>query len=143
MSTINPSVELEQIPFKNKIHYEEDSQISECPYRTTRSITPSSSTSKTSHDEPSDTLIIGKLYILNEIYPSIEHENMNKTPLAFLGSEKILRTRIDWNKFQYPLSSHRIEIIIDLIISRPSFIREIPKVTQFNLYRPLIKTVSG
>ncbi|CAF5187976.1 unnamed protein product [Rotaria magnacalcarata] len=26
---------------------------------------------------------------------------------------------------------------------RPSFIREIPKVTKFNLYRPLIKTVSG
>jgi hypothetical protein len=131
---------------KDKIHHEEDSQISEFPYGTTRSITPSSSTSKKSREEPPiapDTLIIGKLYILNELYPSIEHENMNKTPLAFLGAEKLLRIRIDWNKRRYPLSSYYIEIIIDLINARRSFIREIPKVTQFNLYRPLIKTLSG
>jgi hypothetical protein len=65
------------------------------------------------------------------------------TPLAFLGSEKFLRIRIDWTKVRYPLSSYYIEIIIDLIITRPSFIREIPKVTKFNLYRPLIKIISG
>jgi len=53
---------------------------------------------KNSRVEPplaSDILIIGKLYILNEIYPSIEYENMNGTPLAFLGFEKFLRIHID------------------------------------------------
>jgi hypothetical protein len=142
ISTINP----EQIPIKDKFQqdFQDDSQINEFSYRkyrTTRSITSSSS-----RDEPllaPDTLIIGKLYILNDLYPSVEHENMNGTPLAFLGAEKFLRTRIDWTKVQYPLSSFHIEIIIDLIIARPSFVREIPKVTKFNLYRPLIKTVSG
>lgn len=115
-------------------------------YRTTRSIASSSSTTKNSRDEPllaPDTLIIGKLYILNDLYPSIDHENMNGTPIAFLGAEKFLRIPIDWTNVQYPLSSYHIEIIIDLIIVRSSFIREIPKVTKFNLYRPLIKTVSG
>ncbi|CAF0850012.1 unnamed protein product [Rotaria sordida] len=151
ISTMNFSIDLEQISIKDKFQYDSqrDSQIQEFPYRKdriTRSITSSVSTSKNSHDEPSlafDTLIIGKLYILNDIYPSIETEHMNGIPLAFLGAEKLLRTRIDWSKVQYPLSSNHIEIIIDLLIVRPSFIREIPKVTTFNLYRPLIKTVSG
>jgi hypothetical protein len=128
---------------------QEDSQISEFPYRkyrTTRSITSSSSSTKHSQDEPplaSDTLIVGKFYILNEIYPSIEHDNLNGTPLAFLAAENLLRNRVDWPKVHYLLSSHHIEIIIDLIILRPSFIKELPKVTKFNLYRPLIKTLSG
>jgi hypothetical protein len=107
----------------------------------------SSSPSKMSHDElllTPDTLTrIGRLYILNEIYPSIELQDLNETPLAFLGSEKFLRIRIDWTKVRYPLSSYYIEIIIDLILTRPSFIREIPKVTQFNLYRPLIQIIPG
>ncbi|CAF4060502.1 unnamed protein product, partial [Rotaria sp. Silwood2] len=151
ISTMNFSIDSEQIPIKDKFQYDSqrDSQINEFLYRkdrTTRSITSSASSPKNSYDEPSlafDTLIIGKLYILNDIYPSIEYENMNGIPLAFLGAEKLLGTRVDWTKVQYPLSSYHIEIIIDLLIVRPSFIREIPKVTTFNLYRPLIKTVSG
>lgn len=105
-----------------------------------------SSPSKDSHDEPPltpDTLLIGRIYLLNEIYPSLESTNLNGTPLAFLGSEKFLHVRIDWTKVRYPLSPHYIEIILDLILTRPSFIREIPKVTQLNIYRPLIKTISG
>lgn len=151
-STIHPSIDLQSMPIKNSVHHDsqEDSQISEYSYqkyRTTYSITSSSSSpSKNSRDESSsvpDTLITGRLYILNEIYPSIEYENMNGTPLAFLGAEKLLRIPIDWTKVHYPLSSYHIEIIIDFIIRRPSFIREIPKVTKFNLYRPLIKIISG
>ncbi|CAF1511950.1 unnamed protein product [Adineta steineri] len=148
---INPSADIEQLPNKEKLtpDFQEDLQINEFPYqkyRTTHSITSSSSISKNSRDEPllaPDTLIIGKLYILNESYPSIDHENMNGTPLAFLGAEKFSRIPIDWTKVQYPLSSYYIEIILDLILVRPSFIQEIPKVTKFNLYRPLIKTITG
>jgi hypothetical protein len=137
--------------WRDTFHHDftEDSHFSEYSYqkyRTTHSITSSPSQSKTSRDEPPlapDTLIIGRLYILNEIYPSIESKDLNETPLAFLGSEKLLRIRIDWAKVRYPLSSYHIEIIIDLIIAQPSFIREIPKVTQFNLYRPLIQIIPG
>lgn len=143
----NPSIDFEQLSTKDNL--QEDVQLSEISsrkYRTTRSITSSSSTSKNSRDEPllaPDTLIIGNLYLLNELYPSIDHEQMNEAPLVFLGAEKLLRTRIDWRKVQYPLSAYHIELIIDLILSRPSFIREIPKVTNFSLYRSLTKTVSG
>lgn len=129
--------------------FQDDSHFSDSSYRKhriTHSIISSSSPSKNSHDEPPltpDPLRIEKVYIINEIYPSIESEYLNQTPLAFLGSEKFLHLRIDWNKVRYPLSAYLIEIIIDLILTRPSFIREIPKVTQFNLYRPLIRTISG
>ncbi|CAF3345233.1 unnamed protein product [Rotaria socialis] len=144
-STVNTSVDLEQIVVDSQ--FQHDSQINELQSRKAHSITSSASTSKNSHNDESSlashTSIIGRLYILNEIYPSIEYENMNGIPLVFLGAEKLLRTRIDWNKVHYPLSSYHIEIIIDLLMVRPSFIREIPKVTNFSLYRPLIKTVSG
>ncbi|CAF1143576.1 unnamed protein product [Adineta ricciae] len=144
---MNPSIDFEQLSTKDNL--QEDVQLSEISsrkYRTTRSITSSSSTSKNSRDEPllaPDTLIVGNLYLLNELYPSIDHEQMNGAPLAFLGAEKLLRTRIDWRKVQYLLSAYHIELIIDLILSRPSFIREIPKVINFSLYRSLIRTVSG
>lgn len=145
------TIDSKQTPKKDKFHrdFHEDSYFSEYSYRryrTTHSITSSSSPSITSRDEPPlapDTLTIGRLYILNQIYPSIESEDLHETPLAFLGSEKLLRIRIDWTRVPYPLSSYHIEIMIDLIIARPSFIREIPKVTQFNLYRPLIQIISG
>ena len=128
---------------------QDDSHPSESSYgkyRTNQSITSSSSPSTNSHDEPPltpDTLLIGRVYLIDEIYPSLESENLKETPLAFLGSEKFLHIRIDWSKVRYPLSSHYVEIIIDLILTRPSFIREIPKVTQLNIYRPLIQTLSG
>ena len=145
------SIPSKQTSLKDRFLHDfpEDSHFSESSSRKrriTHSITSSSSPSKNSHHEPPftpDTLRIGRVYILNEIYPSIESENLNQTPLAFLGSEKLLHLRIDWNKVRYPLSAYFIEIIIDLILTRPSFIREIPKVTQFNLYRPLVRSISG
>lgn len=151
ISTLHPpTINSEQIPIREKLShdFQDDSQLSEYSsqrkHGTNYSITLSSSLSspsKVSHDEPS--LTIERLYILDAIYPSIDYMNVDGTPLAFLGSEKFFRKSIDWTQVQYPLSSTHIEIIIDLIIKRPTFIREIPKVTKFNIYRPLIKTISG
>ena len=110
-------------------------------YRSTRSIA-----SKSSDDEPphsSGTRTSGKLIILDDTYPSVEHENLHGSPLSFLGAERFLRARPDWTRVRYPLSAHHAEMIIDLLLARPSFVREIPRVTRFNLYRSLVKTVRG
>jgi hypothetical protein len=110
-------------------------------YRSTRSIA-----SKNSDDEPprtSGTRTSGKFIILDETYPSVEHEHLHGSPLSFLGAERFLRARPDWTRVRYPLSAYHAEMIIDLLLARPSFVREIPKVTHFNLYRSLVKTVRG
>ena len=110
-------------------------------YRSTRSIA-----SKNSDDEPprtSGTRTDGQFIILDDNFPSVEHEHLHGSPLSFLGAERFLRARPDWTRVRYPLSASHAEMLIDLLLARPSFVREIPKVTRFDLYRSLVKTVRG
>ena len=130
----------------NQDHSQISSQPSHRSHYPIRSATPSSSTSKSSQDEllsPLNTSILGELYLLEDVYPSMEHKDLQKIPLIFLGAEKFIRIRLDWSKVHYPLSAHQIEPIIDLNQLRPSFVREIPRISQLNLYRSLTRTIRG
>ena len=121
----------------------DDSQISDIShrsYRTRHSLISSSSVPTSSPDEA---LVRGRFFILSDSYPSSEHEDVNGIPLAFLGAEKLVRIRVDWRNVHYPLSAYHTEIIIDLFLTRPFLVREIPKVHNFSLYRPLTKTLRG
>ena len=92
---------------------------------------------------PDEPLVRGRFFILNDSYPSSEHNDVNGIPLAFLGAEKLVRIRIDWRSVHYPLSAYHTEMIIDLFLTRPLLVREIPKVHNFSLYRPLTETLRG
>ena len=118
----------------------DDSQTSDFSHLTRHSLTSSSSVPAHS---PEETFLRGKLLILNDIYPSSEHEEVNGIPLALLGAEKRMRIRLDWRRVRYPLSAYHTEIIIDLFLARPALVREIPTVHNFSLYRPLTRTVRG
>lgn len=117
-------------------------------HRHHRSLSPSSETSKSSHEDLFIVMfspIFGRLNVFKEIYPSIEQRDLpvQQIPLIFLGAEKFLRLRFDWKTIRYPMTSNQIELIIDLNHLRTSFVREIARVTALNLFRPLIKTIRG
>ena len=65
-------------------------------------------------------------------------------PLVFLGSEYFLRKSIDFQQMNYPLStSEHLEPLVDLLLNRPQFLREIPQLETLSTYRFLPKTISG
>jgi hypothetical protein len=81
----------------------------------------------------------------NSIYLFSNRKSSNKPiPLAFLGSDYFLRKTIDFEQLKYPLSTSDIlEPLIDLFLTRPQFIKEIPALNDLSNYRLLPQSISG
>jgi hypothetical protein len=81
----------------------------------------------------------------NSIYIFSNRNSSNKTiPLVFVGSEYFLRKSIDFEQMKYPLSTSDIlEPLIDLFLTRPQFIKEIPELNDLSNYRLLPQSISG
>ncbi|CAF3320486.1 unnamed protein product [Rotaria socialis] len=81
----------------------------------------------------------------NSIYMYANTLPTSKTiPLVFLGSEYFLRKPLNFEHLKFPLSTNEnVEPLIDLLLSRPQFIREIPALDDLSNYLNLSKSISA